>query len=402
MTCNNFKELTDHLVKRDKVVFILQGLDSILRRVPENNSVINLCLGEEKRIIQKNNVLEVTVSDFSAENISDLLTELNCLPHRFISFTEKFLLDAARLNDHFALGGNPIYAVENLCNKAKMREKLQNHLEFHIPYFSMVSACDLPAILKDIEHKVIIKPVDGVGSCSVYAFNPRVDTPSLVEHCFSPHQNVVIETFLQGPEYSVEGYSKNGKHEILAITEKEKNEYFVEVAHRTPPDLSNTTINIIQNTIIEFLDIIGLVEGPSHTEIIVNGNKVSIVESHPRTGGDRIVSLVRLTKGTDIIKRYLYELSEKQYCTDFPRGKVAVSFFKDLPYGVLRDIKPLATLLPTIEEAEILQNIGTTLQVPKSSDARHILIVGFGDNFELCQKNILKTYHLICESCLIE
>ena len=49
-----------------------------------------------------------------------------------------------------------------------------------------------------------------------------------------------------------------------------------------------------------FLDAVGLVEGPAHTEIRLARNGPRIIESHNRNGGGRINELVRLTFGFDI------------------------------------------------------------------------------------------------------
>ncbi|ROS05508.1 biotin carboxylase [Sinobacterium caligoides] len=148
--------------------------------------------------------------------------------------------------------------------------------------------------------KFIAKPVDGTGSLGVSCFsceqladidNNRPQYPSL------------METFVQGNEYSVESFSENGEHHTIAITEKFKDETtFIESGHLVPARLKDKTERKVIQYVKNCLTALGVTSGPSHSEIIVNDETIFFIETHTRVGGDYIPLLVELVTGIDLYK----------------------------------------------------------------------------------------------------
>lgn len=191
-------------------------------------------------------------------------------------------------------------------NKFLLREKLRE-CKLNCPQY--VVAGKNSELARVDFFPAIIKPVDSSASRGV----KRVNTPEdLLEQFemskqFSVSENVIVEEFISGKEYSVESISQGGNHHIVAITEKtligQDDGLFVELAHQIPANLSEEETEQIHNETLAALNAIGLDNSASHTEIILSGRKAYIVEIGARLGGDFIGSdLVSLACGVDMLK----------------------------------------------------------------------------------------------------
>lgn len=190
-----------------------------------------------------------------------------------------------------------------LSNKYDMRKYLKENNFEAIDCKKVKDSLDIDKFLS-IYPEAILKPIDGSGSKNIYKldkteFLERKEElqPILIEKDF------IIEEYIKGNEYSVESYSENGIHKIYSITEKVKNNNFVEIGHLVPARITENDAQNIIHHVNEFLNIIEIENGPCHTEIILSKKGPKIVESQARFGGDMINNLYNLSYKEDIIKK---------------------------------------------------------------------------------------------------
>jgi biotin carboxylase len=121
---------------------------------------------------------------------------------------------------------------------------------------------------------------------------------------------VIAEAVLSGNEFSVEAMSVDGRHEIVAITGKltTGEPEFVELGHWQPAELRAGQRDAVVNRTVEVLDAIGHRIGPSHTEVMVDGLNVGLIETHTRFGGDQIWELTQLTTGRHFATETIFAL----------------------------------------------------------------------------------------------
>ncbi len=113
----------------------------------------------------------------------------------------------------------------------------------------------------------------------------------------------LMEQYIDGPEYSIEGFSFGGRHIVVAITEKlTVGEHFVELGHAQPARLDPADEERIVEAVAAFLDAIGIADGPSHTELRLSSRGPLIIEGHNRLGGDHIPDLVQAAYGIDLTR----------------------------------------------------------------------------------------------------
>ncbi len=155
---------------------------------------------------------------------------------------------------------------------------------------------------------VIVKPIDSGGSRGVTRVDNIHDLKGAIRRAksFSASSQVLIEQFIDGPEYSVESISFEGKHHIAAITEKVTTgpPNFVELAHFQPAEMSMERKNKIEALVSKSLSALDYQQGPSHSEVKFDSTgECYLIEVGLRLGGDFITSdLVRLSTGYDIVE----------------------------------------------------------------------------------------------------
>ncbi|WP_445709938.1 ATP-grasp domain-containing protein [Flavobacterium sp.] len=178
-------------------------------------------------------------------------------------------------------------------------------------------SCSIPKFIKvvnsterinGIPFPVIVKPSDRSGSRGVTKIDKKEDLELAIEKALqeSFEKTALVEQFIEGVEVSVEAISWNGKHTILAITDKITTNApcFVELAHHQPSQLSEEVLIKIKEETIKCLNALEIKFGASHSEFkITKKGEVYVIEVGARMGGDFIGShLVPLSTGYDFLK----------------------------------------------------------------------------------------------------
>lgn len=162
--------------------------------------------------------------------------------------------------------------------------------------------------LSTFKFPIIVKPIDSGGSQGITKLDCEEGLEKAINDALehSRSQEVIVEEFIDGREFSVECLSHNGKHYVLQITDKvtSGSPHFIEMQHHQPADISPDTANRIRSLVEKALTALKIENSPSHTEIKLNSrNELYIIEIGARMGGDYITSdLVRLSTGYDMVK----------------------------------------------------------------------------------------------------
>ncbi|MEV0318305.1 ATP-grasp domain-containing protein [Streptomyces sp. NPDC050658] len=271
-----------------------------------------------------------------------------------VSLFELGLLPAARINEALGLGGEPVATVELLLDKGRMRRHLA--AKGISPVASAVGrfADDVREFGKEHGFPLIVKPVRESGSLGVFRVADEADVDAVVDRYRSLDDEkwaagdlafadsfgeFLMEEFLDGPEISVETLSSCGRHVVVAVTDKEcGGTGFVEIGHAQPSGCSPETLREVTRLVTDFLDAVGLCDGPGHTELRLTARGPRIIESHNRVGGDRIDELTRIAYGVDMERHALgarFGAAEPLAMSPRPRAGAAVRFLTPEPGRVV-------------------------------------------------------------------
>jgi len=244
-----------------------------------------------------------------------------------VSLTEFGLLPTARINEELGLGGESVATVELLLDKALMRQHLA--AKGISPVASAVGRTtqDVRDFVAAHGLPIIVKPVRESGSLAVFCVEDESEVDavaeryrSLVDKEWAPgdvafsdsFDEFLMEEYLEGPLFSVETLSFDGRHVVVATTDRELGGSgfadfgrtgFAEIglwqpsAH--PPEAVRESVRLVT----EFLDAVGLRNGPAHTEVKLTPRGPRILESHNRIGGYALNEIAESVYGVDM-ERY--------------------------------------------------------------------------------------------------
>lgn len=219
---------------------------------------------------------------------------------------------AAKVGEILEINSFLSYETAITCRNKKLARKKLNDSNVSSVKFVLIRKLDnLNEKLEGFSFPVIVKPSNDSGSKNVYLCKDYNEVKQAVDVISHSKLNLVgqtldpeaiVEEYLDGPEYSIESYTIDGKTTIVGVTEKVVTPFplSVEVGHNFPAVLEEDIETSIHETVINALDVIGVDFGVTHTEVKVTSDGPKVIEVNARPGGDRITDLVEYVTGIDL------------------------------------------------------------------------------------------------------
>lgn len=185
--------------------------------------------------------------------------------------------------------GNPPAAVHRVRTKDACREAL-SAAGFPQPVVRLCTGlAEAEAFVAGHAGPWIVKPRDAMGSTGVSLVTDVAELPAALA-LLPDDKPFLVEQFVEGPEFSVEGVFLGGEPKILAVTAKEKvpPPFFVETGHVLPAPLPEARRHEIEEQVSAALKTLGLRVGGFHVELWLTAAGVVLGEVHGRFGGDWI------------------------------------------------------------------------------------------------------------------
>ncbi len=269
----------------------------------------------------------------------------------------------------------------------------------HPWYYIVPSRLELATVIDEIIYPCIMKPTDNAGSRGVVLCHNREELENEYEYSHQESRGgaVIIEEYLQGPEFSIEVMVIDGKPHVLQITDKLTTgaPHFVEMGHSQPTRQNNENREKIKDLAKRACKAVGINIGPAHVEMILTKDGPKMVELGARMGGDCITThLVPLSTGIDMVGCTIQLACGEKIDIEpkFNKGS-AIRYF-DAHNGVIKRIEGIdeAKMLPGVQEISIVHQVGETIGEIGSSTDR----VGF----VIAQANTAGEAKSICEQAL--
>jgi biotin carboxylase len=153
----------------------------------------------------------------------------------------------------------------------------------------------------------VVKPIGRSGSAGVRKAASVAEAAEALHHLVGPgaarpDAAAMVEEYIDGPEFSIEGYVDGGRIVVLGITEKllGPEPCFVEIGHIFPAELPDPVAAAIRDYIVAVVRALGISLGPFHAEIRLGAHGPRLMEVAARLPGDRIPALLALTLGVDL------------------------------------------------------------------------------------------------------
>lgn len=310
-----------------------------------------------------------------------------------------------RINDELHLSGISKDQAIRATNKHLMREAFE---AYGAP--SPMSRCftDVEvawgSFCTDFTGACILKPSRNSGSRGIAKISSNIQMDEFarlfeISKNESRDKQVMLEQFIEGPEFSIEIIVWDRKVNVLTVTDKKTTEapHFVELGHNQPSCFPAETVEKIKAAAVAGVKALGVNNCACHAEVKVQNGDPYIMEIGARMGGDFISTvLTPLSTGVDMIAAAVNCALGIEPCLTpaaEPQG-VCIRYFCPKP-GVLKSISHTDVLEDSrIYEWEIYHKVGDIIPEVTSSLCRsgHVIVT------EETPKNaIAYAEHLISE-----
>lgn len=331
---------------------------------------------------------EVLVVDTSDEVALDEVVGRYLRGHRVVGVVPGFEYHvpiAARLGHRYQLRGLDPQAVDAVRLKSRMRDQLRASGVAVPRYVTVKGRSRLGLVEERVGYPCVIKPINGSGSRQVTRVESRQELEAAYDELCRDtvldmglrlSAEAIVEAYVPGPEFSVEGYVHEGEVRFVSVTEKilGKEPHFTEMGHivsaRLSPEESAAVLGYTR-AVVEALQI-NL--GPFHCELRVSSGQPIAMELGARLPGDSIVELIQESTGINLARVMLQSYAGMDI--DAPprdgRRYAGVCFFTLGERSSFREVEGVSAVerLPGFKRFELLAQPGAYVPPPTSSLGR--------------------------------
>lgn len=261
-----------------------------------------------------------------------------------------------RINDELGLSG--ISREQAICatNKHLMRKAFEKG---NAPSPKSILAQDAEyawsRLQSEFDTDAILKPSRNSGSRGIAKVSRNMYKGDFIRAYDealneSRDHSVLIEQFIEGPEFSIEMIVWQGDIHVLTVTDKKTTgaPHFVELGHNQPSCFSATDVETLKAAAVAGVRALGVNNCACHAEAKLMNGKAYLMEVGARLGGDFIsTELTHLSTGIDMVAAAI----------DVALGVEPDLSAKEEPKGVcIRYFCPKPGKLVSISNTEVLNN----------------------------------------------
>ena len=202
-------------------------------------------------------------------------------------------------------------AIRICKDKSRLRALLAGHADLAVRFAVAHDAESAARAAEAIGYPVVLKPLALGGSAGVTAVSDPADledafagaSAAHIGSTVSAYGGVLIEEYLEGPEYSVDCLTFDGETTPLVVAEKFLGmaPHFEEIGHVVPPR-PHPAMREALDRVRRVHRLAGLDRLVTHTEFRLTPRGPRIIELNTRLGGDLIPYLGLLALGVDLAR----------------------------------------------------------------------------------------------------
>ena len=230
----------------------------------------------------------VIIHSFDEELENDVKEKLQDVTH-ILPVDHSALKFSAYLVDLLKAKGNNTKSINTAMNKFESRNIFNSISEIKIQNAIVNKIEDIEIFINE-NGTSVLKPIYGTASKSVIKVESfqenKAEVKKLMQDCSD--QDLIIEEFVDGSEYALEGNLINSELNKIIIFDKPinyKEPYFEESIYIAPTEIPDKTQKEIVNLIGKACKKLGLENGPVHVEFKIQNKEIFIIEINPRMIG---------------------------------------------------------------------------------------------------------------------
>ncbi|MBD5505605.1 MAG: ATP-grasp domain-containing protein [Lachnospiraceae bacterium] len=254
-----------------------------------------------------------------------------------VTNASEFLMPlASEIADRLGLICTPSDVIRKIQNKKAVREMTRCIPELAHPQNYLYPDRSFYG------YPCVVKPIKGASKKGVSFCMDDEDFSEALRYAGDGENEILVEEYISGREFSVESLSFNGVHSVIQITDKDSSgpPHFVELGHHQPSTLPETVKERVKAIISKILDCVGFRNGATHIEMKYDeqSDRLYLIEINCRGGGDHISdTLVSLSTDCDYISEMInVALGQYTQRTYSNTGFSGISYLSKQNNGILK------------------------------------------------------------------
>jgi biotin carboxylase len=293
---------------------------------------------------------------------------------------------------------NPIIA-DWCSDKEWMKRKLQD-AGIRVPWFKEIFSYEtlVETVRANDDCLLVIKPVDSRGARGVIRLLPSVDLKWAYQESlsYSPSERVMVERWLDGPQYSTESVHVSGQMRAFACIERN----YAQLDKYTPYAVENGGANlvgcggIVEPDLAHLQDAtakaLGIYNWTLKGDLVIHHGLPYVIEVAPRLSGG-FMSTTQIPLGTGMrfvesaINLAMGKKPQNEWLTPTKEQGVAIRYFFPNP-GKVVDIEQYGWP-DGLQKFEIFTRIGATVVEPICHPQRAGYVICTGKDKAEAEKN---------------
>ncbi|AGK97501.1 ATP-grasp domain-containing protein [Clostridium pasteurianum] len=306
-----------------------------------------------------------------------------------VSFLDARCYTAALLAEEFGLGAFSSQVMSKMKNKIISRGLISG--TEYCPNYLTLSG-DNALSEEELKKKlpIIIKSPKSTGSKDVYkvtSYEEFIKYYNIFKSKY-PNRSILIEEFLDGPQYLIETVVKENHVNIAAIIEQEitfTNNHFIVTGYNMLIAPPKKFYDSLKKAVSDIIKIHGMKKGSCHLEMRYIKGKWKLVEINPRISGANLNKMIEISFGINLVGEIL-----KIALGEVPDVKPKFKKYTFAKYvispqsGILEEVTGTedASKCSGVEFIEVLPKKGAFLKPPVTMGNRYACVIATGDTEE--------------------
>ena len=309
---------------------------------------------------------------------------------------------AAQIAQTLDLPHNDPNAVLLTQRKDLAREQLERHGVSKPKHWRLDLRTDVESQLGSITYPVVVKPVALSGSRGVIRANDQTELLTAIDRIAlllnsmnelieDTKKTILVEQFIEGDEFAIEGMLYQGELSLLTVFDKPEplnGPYFEENYYLCPSKLSRLTQQQMKVVVQQACDAYGLTEGPIHAECRIKDGQIYIIEVAARTIGGLCARLLSVGTGHSL-EAIVLQHAMGDHCVIKPQQQAAGVLMIPIPKaGILKRVEGMlaAQAVEHVDEINIQIREGHELTPLPEGSSYLGFIFAYADTTEAVEK----------------
>jgi len=328
-----------------------------------------------------------------------------------VATTSEFYVHlVAQVATALGLPGLDPVAAQTCRHKPSTRKKLRAAGLLTPDFYLVNGEKEARELAARIEYPCVVKPPSDSSSHGVQLV---ANSDEFMEHYHDIHGwkenirgqsldgSVLVESYLEGPEYSVETVTlPDGVTHVIGVTDKHLSQepYFVEMGHDFPSRAPKEIQQGLIQTVLSALAAVNYNFGPAHTEIRWTPRGAAVIEINPRLAGGMIPELISYAKGINLLQIWMdLLLGLPVDLTPAHENSASIRFLTANRAGQLHGVRGVdeATVIPSVREISVTAKPGRIVNRAADAYDRLGFVIGAGPDPNLVKKHLQEAMETI-------